>query len=566
MRLFLYYVVHSVINTIRKVLKTWVAIFLVVVLFGFAVGMISSLVEKNSDPEEAGTTVSTVIGEDEDDDSEYAGDENEDPEYGEGVSKIKEMMDEYNISKAQIVDVVISAVFLLLFALDIVKADDTGKLFLPADVPMLFASPIKPQSVLMFRLFCTLGMYLFASLFMLFQLPNLVINAKFGMWGALSLVVVYALILVFNVLAKVVCYTIASRKENGINRLRPALAVVYGAIALGFVAFIMTTGKQPVEGVFAFFASPETHWVPFWGWLRAISYYAVNGETVKSLIYLAIFAVACIVLVLVIWRMKADFYEDAMFAAEHKAEQIEAVKKASKGAVATREKERNQSIERDGFHYGNGASVFFFKAVYNRFRFAKLKVLSVTMCIYICAAVLAGWFTETYTEADPFMVAAIVLGVMVFYRTFGDPIREDTTREFFILIPEKPIVKVLYSLLGCLAVTAIDLLIPMIIAAIMVGANPLVVALWFVFILSISFFGTTVGTFVSLSLPKDQAQTIATVVQMMFLYFGLTPSAIAVIAGVLLGHLHIAILIGAVLNIIIGFMVSLFIPLVLRRK
>jgi MFS family permease len=155
---------------------------------------------------------------------------------------------------------------------------------------------------------------------------------------------------------------------------------------------------------------------------------------------------------------------------------------------------------------------------------------------------------------------------MAFYRTMGDPIREDTSKDFFLLIPEKPHKKLMYSLLGCLCVTAIDLLLPIVVSAVMLKTNPLTVIVWFLFILSVSFFATVVGTLISLSLPKDQAQTLSVVVQMIFFYFGLTPSAAAVIIGILTGHVIIAVAIGAVINFITGFLVSLFLPLVIGRK
>jgi len=71
---------------------------------------------------------------------------------------------------------------------------------------------------------------------------------------------------------------------------------------------------------------------------------------------------------------------------------------------------------------------------------------------------------------------------------------------------------------------------------------------------------------ISLSLPKDQAQTISVVVQMIFLYFGLTPSAMALIIGILVGHVLTAVAVGCAINVLIGFLVSLILPSVLGRK
>ncbi len=558
MRLFLYYFSHTLLNTIKKLMKTWVAFIVIIMLFGAMMGFAGSLFKsKDNGTEDTDSGVAVELSEDAEEDS---------ADTFTGEWSLSGMMTKYGIKKEQVIDIAISAIFLLLLATNIINAQNSSKIFLPADVPMLFASPLKPQSVLMFRLISTLGSSLFISLFMLFQLPNLIYNVGLSAWAAVSLVIVYALILVFSTLVQVVFYTITSKMKNGTGNIKNFLAAVYGLIAVGFAVFVYVRKVSVVEGLFAYFASPSTHWVPFWGWLRGISYYAAAGDTTLSLIYLGLFIAACAVLVLFVWKMKADFYEDAMFAAEHKAEQIESAKMASKGAVVVRDKERKGKIDREGFNYGKGANVFFYKAVFNRFRFAKLKFLSTTMIIYTVIAGVVAWLARSAPFDDAFFIPAAVLGAMAFYRTLGDPIREDTSRDFFILIPEKHYTKIIYSLLGCLAVTAIDLTLPMVLSAVILGANPVSVIVWFVFILSISFFATVIGTLISLSLPKDQLQTISFIVQMMFFYFGLTPSAAAVIIGVLLGHVSIAVLIGAAINFVTGFLVSLLLPLVLGRK
>lgn len=566
MRLFLYYASHSLLNTIKKVMKTWVAFILIVIVFGTVVGLVTSLFTKNSKSgkDTPDTSVTTVVDGEEGQGEELTLEDAADGSFAK--SKIGQMMKKYNITKEQIVDLAISAVFLLVLATNILNAQNSSKIFLPADVPMLFSSPMRPQSVLMFRLLCTLGTSLIVSLFMLFQIPNLTINAGLSLWGAVSLVIVYAMILVFSTLVQVIFYTITSRMKTGTGNIKTFLAVVYGAVFLGFAAFTAITKLSLVEGLFAYFASAKTHWVPFWGWLRGISYYACIGDMTMSMIYLGLFVVACAVLVLIIWKLKADFYEDAMFAAEHKAEQLESAKKAAKGGVATREKERKASLDREGFHYGSGANVFLYKAVFNRFRFAKLRIFSTTMIVYTIVAGVVAWFARGYSHGDAFFIPAAVLGVMAFYRTMGDPIREDTSKDFFMLIPETHHKKLMYSILGSLSVTAIDLVLPMVVAAIMLKANPLNVLVWFAFVLSISFFATVVGTLISLSLPKDQAQTISVVVQMIFLYFGLTPSAMALIIGILVGHVLTAVAVGCAINVLIGFLVSLILPSVLGRK
>ena len=558
MRLFLYYASHSLLNTLKKMMKTWVIVMVIMIAFGGMIGLFGSILDKN-DNEPDDTTIVLEYDEDGNPVEEISAAEARD-------GFLNKLMSEHDLTKEAIVDFAISAIFLLILAVNIINAKNSNKIFLPADVPMLFASPMRPQSVLMFRLLCTLGSSLLISVFALFQIPNLTVNAGLSMWGAFSIIIVYVLSLMFSTLVQVVFYTVTSKMKNGVANLNRFVVIVYGAIAVGFAVFVTANKMDIVDGLFAYFASPKTHWVPFWGWLRAISYYACTGDTVMSLIYLGIFVASCAVLVLVIWKMKADFYEDAMFAAEHKAEQMEGAKRAARGSVATREKERKENLDREGFNYGHGANVFFFKAVFNRFRFAKLKIFSTTMIVYTLIAGVVAWFARTAPFDDTFFIPAAVLGLMAFYRTLGDPIREDTSRGFFILIPEKGFLKIFYSLLGSLTVTAIDLLIPVIVSAIIVKANPLSAIVWFLFILSISFFATTVGTFISLSLPDEVAKLVGTIVQMIFFYFGLAPSAVAVILGIVFDQLLIAVVIGAAINFAIGLLVTLLLPVLLGRK
>lgn len=553
MRLFIYYVTHSLLNTLKKLLKTWVAIFLVLMIGGALIGgIIGTVISSIDDMNSTGTETEA------EDDEEF-----EFTFFG----SVGDFMEENGLETVDIVDLVISAIFFMILATNVANAQSSGKIFHPADVPMMFASPLKPQSVMLFRLTCTLGSSFFVSLFMLYQIPNLM-RAGLGFWGSLSCIIVYMFCLMFSTLIQVAFYTLASKIENGPESINKFLIGFYSLIGAGFIAYITITKQEIVPALFGYFANPATHWVPFWGWLRGLTYNAALGNLAMAGVYLGLFIVSCLLIIVFIWKMKADFYEDAMFAAEKKAEQIESARLSSRGGTARREKKRKGNVDREGFHYGSGANVFFYKAVFNRFRFAKLRIFSTTMIVYLLLGCGVAYVAKNYVtfDGDMFFIPAAAMGIVAFYRTLGDPIKEDTSREFFLLIPAKGYSKIMYSLLGCITVTAIDLIVPMIISGVIVGTTPLNVLVWMLFILSISFFATTVGTFISLSIPGDHAQTLKLVIQMFFLYFGLGPSAICVVVGIYFGQIVAALLIGTVVNAVIGFLVSLLLPVFLGRK
>lgn len=556
MKLFWYYTWHSFVNTIKKVMKTWMAVMLACLLLGLLIGFGINLIvpdDKKEDKKEE-TSASLVV----DENGEAVASDDAEKE-----AKEMSFLAERGKTKADLVDLIVSAVFFLSIAVNVANADKSGKIFKPADVPMLFASPMKPQSVLMFRLIGTLAASLLISLYMLFQLPNLIYNAKLGAWGAVSLIIAYALGLIFGTLVQVALYTVLSRTKRGAKGLANYIIVFYVLLAGGFFLYKMASGKESLTAAFDYFAGKNTFWVPFWGWLRGLCYYAITGETALSLLYLALFVFACALIVVLIWKVKADFYEDAIYETDKQAELLVGVQNASKGGVMKREKDRSDKIEREGFKHGSGASVFFHKAIFNRLRFSRFKIFSKTLVVFTLCAAGSAWLVGTKDvpgNIDPFLVPACVLTFLMFYRTLGNPLLEDTKREFFVLIPESPLSKIWYSLLGSVAVNAIDLVIPVIVAAVMLGSNPLNVIGWFIFILSVSVFGTTVGAFVDVSLPGDQANTIKTFAQIMILYFGLLPAAVFVVLGVYF-HLQLFLLLmGSIFNVAFGTLFTLLTP------
>lgn len=551
MRTFLYYAVHTIINTIKKLFKTWLVFFFAVFIIAMVVGLgVGTAISRISDTIEEETATEEQV-EEEDTPSEF-----------------ELFMQENNLDKAGVTDLIVTGAFFLLITLSMMGADKSGQLFKPADVTLLFPSPMKPQSVLMFRLLMNLGLNLFLAVYMLFQLPNLIHNAGFSVYGSFSIIIAYGLVMAFSTLAQVTVYTVFSKGEgNAKKNIGKILLAFYVILGIAFIIYQKATNADIATAAVKFFGNKNTFWIPFYGWLRGMVYFAVTGENTKSLIYMALFIIASIVLIFVIWKTDADFYEDAMFSAERMAKLVEESKNSAKGGIITREKKRSDKLERNGFHYGFGANVFFYKALMNRFRFSFLKIFSKTMIIGLAAAFFSAYLVmDNNIGLDKFIVPGSVLLVITFYRTLGNPLQEDLSREFFVLVPDSELKKIFYSLLGCFAVNAIDLVLPLAVAAIMLKTSPVTVLSWFIFIMSVSIFGTSVGAFIHISIPLESAQTVKTMVQIMFIYFGIIPAAVFVVIGIILKQMLLFVTLGAVVNCALGFVFILMSPRFLTNR
>ena len=552
MRPFLYYAVHTIINTLKKLFKTWLVFFFVIFVAAILVGIgVGTAVSKISDTIEEETVTEEQVDEEEN-----------------TPSGLELFMEEHDLDKAGITDLIVTAAFFLMITMSMMGADKSGQLFKPADVTLLFPSPMKPQSVLMFRLMLNLGLNLFLAIYMLFQLPNLILNAGFSVWGSFSIIIAYGLVMAFSTLAQVTIYTVFSKGEgNKKKNIGKILLAFYVILGISFIIYQKATNTDIATAAVAFFGNKNTFWIPFYGWLRGMVYFAVTGENTKSLIYMALFIIACIVLIFVIWKTDADFYEDAMYSAEKMSKLVEESKNSAKGGIITREKKRSDKIERDGFHYGSGANVFFYKALMNRFRFSFLKIFSKTMVIGLAAAFFSAYLVmDNNIGIDRFIVPGSVLLMITFYRTLGNPLQEDLSREFFVLVPDSELKKILYSLLGCFAVNAIDLVLPLATSAIMLKTSPLTVLCWFIFIMSVSVFGTSVGAFINISIPLESAQSIKAMVQIIFIYFGIIPAAVFVVVGIILKQMLLFVALGAVVNCALGFLFILMSPRFLTNR
>ncbi len=530
MRLFSYYALHTFKNQLKKLFKTWVLIFIVVCLvIGVALGAFLALLDGS--------------GGDSDPPDDIA--EPEGPTFAESTG----------IEVNEAIELAAGGIVLLMFVFYAMSADKNGsRIFQPADVNLLFPSPMKPQSVLMFRLATQLGVAVLGCAYMLFQLPNLIMNAGLTLWAALALVASWGLTIAFGTLIQVLLYTLASTHTSVKRFLRPAIFITLLLIAGGFIIFSQRSGAGYLKAAVLFFNAPVTRYIPIWGWIKGLCAFAMAGNATGAALCLLALALAGALLVYIIWNIKADFYEDAMAKSEETAELLErAQSEKSTGFLVKREKDRSEKLRRDGMDHGSGANVFFYKSLYNRFRFAHLGFFTKTMETYIVAAVGVALFCRFVTHSDGLMPMALTLAALAFFRSLGNPLAQDTAMDYFLLIPESTWAKLFWSLMGGTANCLLDVLPAILIGALLTGTNLFAALVWVPLIVSVDFYATSVGTFIGLSAPVSAGKTLKQVIQILFIYFGLLPDIAVAALGIVFGHTAAGMTGAALLNFGLGF-------------
>ncbi len=540
MRLFGYYALHTFKNQIKKLCKTWVVVFILVcALMG---GLIGAFAASLSD-DEPGEEIEQVLPEED----------------------LPQTPTIAGADPAQIVELAAGGLVLALFLFMAMGADKNGsRIFQPADVNILFPSPMRPQSVLLFRLATQLGASLLVGFYLLFQLPSLVGELGLSVWCALLIVADFCLAVLTGTLLRVLLYILAATYPAVKRYLRPGL---YAAVLLIAGGYLLSArgGQGYLPAALRFFNGPASRYIPFWGWLKAACGCAAAGQAGRSALYMALTVLGGAALVFVIWHIKADFYEDAMAQSEQTAELMaRAQSEKSSGILIRRKKDRSDRLRRDGLRRGAGANVFFFKAMYNRFRFAHLGLFTKTLEFYLAAAVGTGLLLR-YTGGDE-NILALVLGVLVFFRALGNPLEQDAGMDCFLLIPEGTWAKLFWSMMGTLANCALDLLPAMLAGALAAGTSLLGILGWLPLILSVDLYATSVGAFIGFSVPVNAGKTVKQLIQVLFVYFGLLPDIVIVVLGIVGGHAVPAAVGAAAVNVVLGMFFFSLSPLFLDPK
>ncbi len=546
MGLFGYYAWHSFKNQIKKLFKTWVLIFFVVCfLIGGVIGVGAGMLEDASESTEPGYTEEQPVPD-------------------------EEIEEEIPLDPAEgmaITELVAGGLVLGMFVLMALLADKNGSnIFLMADVNLLFPSPMKPQSVLLFRLLTQLGMVILSSCYLAFQIPNLVSDLGLGIWAVAALMLTWLLTLAISQLLQVFLYTVASTYAGAKKYLRWGVYAFLALIAGSFVLYAQSNGLDYYAAAKAFFNAPITRLIPLWGWLKGMMMYAIEGNLLAAgLSTLAVIA-GGVAMTWIIWRIPADFYEDAMAKSQETAELLEAAQAESSTGFVKRKKDRSEKLRRDGFQRGWGASVFFWRTMYNRFRFAHFGILTKTSETYLVAAMGVGALCKFLMETDPTLPVALTLGALVFFRAMGNPLAEDTSKDFFRMIPDSTGKKLFYSILGSTALCLMDLLPALALTALVWGGDPVQLLAWCLVIVTLDFYSTNAGAFINLSVPVAAGKTIKQVVLILFIYFGLLPDIAVLAVGFVFDRVALAALGAAAINVGLGGLFLCLTPLFLDPK
>lgn len=555
MRLWGYYALHTFINTIKKIFKSKVMIvilcsFLIGGVVGGSVGFISSLVEDQAQTENS-------VSKD---------DKTNDP---------AQMEEDFMTVHADAIRESIPAATMILLLVVVLWGIYGGSkkgsdFFLMADANILFAAPLKAQTVLMFRLSFQMLALLFFTFYLIFQVPSMKLILGLDNFAIVAIFLAWGMLLFMSKLMSVFTYTLTATYEHLKKYVVPFVFAVGLLVVAATGAVYISTGNDYMATLRLTYGADWSNYIPVFGWYKAMVMNAINGHVFASLGYMALNLVFLIVLVWGIWHIKADFYEDALAGAQKRDDMTKA---ALEGRNINKDKKqsakRTQKLEhkvRKSYELkGWGASVFLHKSILNRRRFSKFGFVTNTLLLYLAIGGLGAAFMAYKTDLREISVVGLIMALTLFFRNFGNPIEIESSHNWLFLVPEDPYKKVLYAILAGSVDCVLDLLPGIVVATVILRGNPLMALLWLATLVSMDFMFSCFGLLLQAILPSSAMDVVKSMLQMMLRAFIIVVIAIAFAIGTVLQGLALGAVFCMFTSLAVGTICFIVYPSLLHR-
>lgn len=607
MKLWGYYAVHTFWNSVKKMFRSSVVVvifgmFCIFGIFGLAGGVAGTLIEDELSENQPAAEDREGYG-----DSEY-GYYNDSGEFlfyddlyedglggwdeegnfiyyedayeqglgyydeaGDFIFYYEELTEEDVAQIMLVVETIAAIIVLVILVLGARSGMKQGSdIFMMADVNFLFTAPMKPQSVLLFRLTFQMLAIFAGTIYLLFQIPNLVINLNLSIGTCFVIYFSLILALIVQKVLSVGMYTYTATHEN-VKKFVTPIAVGLGIVLTVVTLFVYYLTGDVWKTLEYTWASAWSRCIPVAGWIKAIIFHAIQGNTIAAGVYFVLTLAGIAGLTYLVWQMKADFYEDAMTGAQAREDLLLAVSENRKAVEVKTEKGKKKDKRKTGselapiLEKAKGAQVFLAKELLVRRRLARFGVVTTTMLWYFVIGTGLSWLNVFVFETQNFALIGFIFMAILFFRNYGNPIEQETSMNWLFLVPESPYKKVFYSMAAGTCATILDLFPAMLTATIMMKLNPVVVLLWYFVLITMDFMLSGVGLLLEAIFPASALDVVKSMIQMVLKFVVIIFIVGAIVIGVVIGSLELGLIINLIMNIVIGIVTFMIYPAMLHE-
>lgn len=402
---------------------------------------------------------------------------------------------------------------------------NSGSPFLMSDVNLAFVSPIKPQNILLYGFIKQIYSTLFFSIFLLFQLPNLSNFFKLVPFGLLGLLFVFMLLGLSLSFLSIFTYSICSKIPR-VKLLLPKVVIFIGiCIAIPTVYEMFYSGSGAFSTFIAIFSNDAINYVPFVGWIRGMIYQCFYGFNILFLLYAAFTMILLIVLIIILYNLDLDFYEDVLA----KSEINETVQKFKNKQIKSTEillqnNTKKPKVRKITYKYESILSKAIFSKHILEFRktgFGLLNLYTAFLFVGgICYALLVPIPDKSISY---FLYFTIYLNGL---STFGSKFYFEMSKHYIFLIPDYDEKKVFWATLSTIIKYISDSFIVFSTIGILLKANPFEILLCILSYISFGFVFTYGNVLNFRIFGRISSESLKSIIMMFSIFVYIVPGII----------------------------------------
>lgn len=324
-----------------------------------------------------------------------------------------------------------------------------------SDVNLIFVSPIKPQTVMLYGIVKKIALEFFTSIYVLFQISNFMNNLNINAATKILFSITYIIFqLIFCNVLKLFIFALCSKyKKLGSiirNFIKSIIVIAIGSIIIlivknGFENFLVNFFVKSADTLTytAFFK-----YIPVFGWMREIALQTLTGVKFSYFIYIILILLLTALLIYITYAIKLDFYEDMLSSAEinERMKNIKSGKKSyntdKKGFILKPFK--NVSLNLKKIY---GSKVLLFKHINEYSKRSLIFFINTYSVILLLISILLGIFAK---GVDIKIILIVVSGILFFSSGLGGKIYTEISYYFIFILPDSPQKKLFYGIASSL--------------------------------------------------------------------------------------------------------------------
>ena len=328
---------------------------------------------------------------------------------------------------------VCTAIFMLFAYITLFSGLNSGNSFFTlSDVHLLFPSPIKPKTILLYGMAKQVGTSFLMCIFIAFQGANLR-NLGIDVSG---MVLIYFGLFFTLLMSSLTTSVIYSYTNGSVVRKKITQVVLYASIfiIMGFIAKEHSVANDILNSALSTVNSSVFDFVPIYGWAKGLMSALYFGNYTTAIIWGAVIIVYSIVMYILIARSNGEFYEDAISGAQRKAE-LKAIQRANGSNMGGLSLKKKFKIKAQGISSGRGTGTIFFKQILEQRRkgIAFVDATTLIMGIVVVGVSLATKSLNNNTVSLLFSFG--IAGYMALFLNMSGPWVNEMKKPFIYLIP-----------------------------------------------------------------------------------------------------------------------------------